>query len=74
MPFHWRFIFTLLLLIFCFLGLGFRVLDLSHFSRDYYKKLMDSVQQTKKNLLKNFRSISFELCRSTGALFLFFHY
>jgi cell division protein FtsI (penicillin-binding protein 3)/stage V sporulation protein D (sporulation-specific penicillin-binding protein) len=48
MPFHWRFIFTIFLLIFCFLGLSYRVLDLSHFSRDYYKKFIDSVRRTKK--------------------------
>ncbi|MDR0590628.1 MAG: penicillin-binding protein 2 [Puniceicoccales bacterium] len=30
------------------MGLSYRVLDLSHFSRDYYKKFIDSVRRTKK--------------------------
>jgi cell division protein FtsI/penicillin-binding protein 2 len=47
MLFHRRLIFTFLLLIFCFFGLGYRVLDLSHFNREYYKKFIDSARRTK---------------------------
>jgi cell division protein FtsI (penicillin-binding protein 3)/stage V sporulation protein D (sporulation-specific penicillin-binding protein) len=48
MPSHWRFIFIFFLFIFCFSGLSYRILDLCCFSRDYYKKFIDSARQTRE--------------------------
>ncbi|MDR3317252.1 MAG: penicillin-binding protein 2 [Puniceicoccales bacterium] len=48
MPRHWRFISIVLLLIFCFSGLAYRILHLSYINQNYYKKFIRSARDTKE--------------------------
>ncbi|MDR1590419.1 MAG: penicillin-binding protein 2 [Puniceicoccales bacterium] len=44
---RWRFILLLFVLFFIFLGLSYRILDLSHFSRSYYENFINNARATK---------------------------
>ncbi|MDR2812738.1 MAG: penicillin-binding protein 2 [Puniceicoccales bacterium] len=43
-----RFVLLLFALIFCFLGLSWRILDLSYFNQNYYENFINNARKTKK--------------------------
>jgi cell division protein FtsI/penicillin-binding protein 2 len=44
---RWRFLFLLFVLFLCFLGLSYRVLNLSYFNQDYYRSFIKNARETK---------------------------